>query len=263
MDLSKLNKHDFALLQCEWYNAEEGNLHLDDGIICPICKNKGRIAFLSATDCQLEKDCQCMKQRRTMLQLKSCGITKEVLEKNSFTNFNAQTDWQKQFKNTAIEYYKEILNGGKNWYYIGANSGIGKSHICTAIFQNIIRKSNVGGYYLTWSEFVPPMIALSKSPVDDSQTKYLNKLKLVQEVDILYIDDFMKLTKSKYNNDSLLLAFEILDYRYRNNKVTIISSEYKPEQLGAMDIAIMGRIREKCDFGKYMVTYNGENFRLG
>ena len=60
------------------------------------------------------------------------------------------------------------------------------------------------------------------------------------------------------------MAFELLDYRYNNDLITILSSELTFDRLLSLDEAIAGRIREKC--GPFLVNIAraaGKNYRLG
>ena len=58
----------------------------------------------------------------------------------------------------------------------------------------------------------------------------------------LYIDDLFKGGASEAD---IKLAFELIDHRYRNKYITIISTELLPNELIAIDEAVAGRIFEK------------------
>ena len=91
---------------------------------------------------------------------------------------------------------------------------------------------------------------------------YQEKLDSLRDVDVLYIDDFMKsLDKSKVNTE-LNFAFEIINARYISNKITVISSELLIEQLNTLDNAVAGRIIERA--GGFIINVKGpdKNFRL-
>ena len=92
--------------------------------------------------------------------------------------------------------------------------------------------------------------------------KYSDKLRELQNIDVLYIDDFLKcLDKSKINTE-LSFAFEIINARYIADRPTIISSELDINQLNAFDNALAGRIVEKA--GKFTISISGsdKNYRL-
>jgi DNA replication protein DnaC len=70
-----------------------------------------------------------------------------------------------------------------------------------------------------------------------------------RKAELLYIDDLFQGARSEADRR---MAFELLDYRYNNDLITILSSELTFERLLALDEAIAGRIREKC--GPYLVN---------
>lgn len=61
---------------------------------------------------------------------------------------------------------------------------------------------------------------------------------------MLYIDDFLKGSNSE---NSLEIAFDILNYRYNNKLTTLISSELLMNELNAIDAAITGRIYQSAE----------------
>lgn len=256
---------EYEKMKAQWYNEEEGNRHLEDGINCDICKNKGNIAYVDEYGNQFVKPCECEKQRTTFIRLKNCGISREMLERYTFSNYTTENEWQKKVKNIFVEYSKSIANKENNWLYYGGISGAGKTHLCVATFQKLI-KSNMSGYYLLWNNEFPQILALEKSTLEENQYKYKEKIKTLTNVDVLYIDDFLKLTNNKFSNDNLSLAYKIINNRYINNKITIISSEYLVSQLNEIDKAICGRINEKANFGQFMFDCGEDerkNYRLG
>ena len=263
-DLLNLSPVEYAKLKCQWYNDEIGNLDKEDGINCDVCHNKGKIAYVDENGNEFEKDCDCMKQRRTFIRLKKCGVSSEMLEHYTFSNFICKEEWQKSIKEIFIDYCKSIASGELNWLLMCGASGSGKTHLCTATFQKLV-KSGMSGEYLLWNEEVPKILSLEKSSYEDNQIKYEKRLKFLQEVDLLYIDDFLKLTLNKWNDDSISLAYKIINSRYNNNKITIISSEFLPNKILEMDSAIFGRINEKSKNGKYILNCGNDknkNYRL-
>ena len=259
----KVSKKEYTEMQCQWENENIGYLNEADGINCDLCKNKGLIYFIDEKDTVVAKDCECMNQRRTIQRLKNCGITKEMLEHYTFKNFTTENEWQKNIKQYVLDYCK-TLTEKNNWMMISGVSGCGKTHLCTAVFQRLI-KSNRKGEYLLWNEEVPKILALEKSTYEDNQIKYEKRLKFLQDVDVLYIDDFFKLTQSKWNEDSISLAYKIINSRYNNNKITIISSEYSINHIKSKDTAIAGRIVEKSENGRFIFDCGNEqekNWRI-
>ena len=248
---------------CASYNISQGTLNLVDGIECDICKNKGKVAYVKDGYMRC-KDCECMVKRKTFQRMKNCGIDKNVLEHYSFKNWKCENEWQNYLLNKCKEFYIESKKQSNNyWFIVSGQSGSGKTHVCTALFQELIMGLNLGGVYFMWNDEIPKMLALRKSSYTDNQEKYEFKINELKNIDILYIDDLFKLDK-RYNEDSLSIAFEILNYRYINNKITIISTEIEKNQFENIDVAIWGRCNEKTKNGNYWTTVVGteKNYRI-
>ena len=118
-------------MKADTANATEGNLNQQDGYHCPICRNKGYI--MQAVEVNgswrvVGSDCKCQKMRRTIRRLERSGL-KNIIRDYTFDKFEAQEDWQKTIKDTAATYAKSR----EGWFFIGGQSGCGKTHICTAI----------------------------------------------------------------------------------------------------------------------------------
>ena len=54
---------------------------------------------------------------------------------------------------------------------------------------------------------------------------------------------------------------ELINYRYLNKKVTIISSELYYQELEQIDDAIASRIRENADDGKFVLSIKRDKER--
>ena len=195
--------------------------------------------------------------------LKESGIPKETLHRFVLKNYIANEKWQAQIKNSIIEYLKD---DNSNWLVLSGKTGVGKTHLCVASFQYLIKNKYKKGQYISWNTFSIKMLALSKSTYTDNQEKFEREINDICNVDVLYIDDLFKLTNNKYGNDeSVSLLYRIINNRYLDkNKITIISTELFEKQIKELDEAIWGRIHERCFGGKYWLTIaneNGRNYR--
>ena len=248
-------------LSSQWYNESVGDLNLEDGIDCPKCRNKGKISFVE-NGFEYVKDCECMKSRKTYLRLVACGITRDTLKQYSFNNWKTDEDWQKALLDKCKNFFKDYLNKNNYWFILCGQSGSGKTHICTALFQEMIKSFNLAGIYMLWNSEIPRLLALRKSSYTDNQDKYEKMIESYKNTDILYIDDLFKLD-SRYKEDSLSICYDIINYRYINRKTTIISTEIEKNQFENIDTAIWGRCFEMCNHGDYWITLVGseKNYR--
>ncbi|MBR1444932.1 MAG: ATP-binding protein [Firmicutes bacterium] len=253
-----------CLKHCEQLNKTGGNLNEQDGFNCKKCNNSGFIyrpveqyGSYSVVACY----CSCMKARQTLRKLAASGLG-GIITKYTFDSYEDNEQWQIKIKNLSYKF----LENQTNWFYIGGQSGSGKTHICTAICGRLLKQHKSVSYML-WVNEVKQL----KSTVMDSEehNKLLDKYK---NVDVLYIDDFFKQGKDKYGtvpqptSAEIALAYEILNYRYLNKKyITIISSERTLSDILDIDEATGGRIYERCNFGEYILnikTDRSYNYRL-
>lgn len=246
------------IAEVERYNETPGNLNVDhidahgnavrgDGIDCEACLNKGHRYVVMIDDKgnaqRFYQTCVCMKRRLAMKRLQESGMERAV-RRYTFEAFKTESEWQRQMKETALNYLRDGVKDGA-WLYIGGQSGCGKTMICTAAVGVILRKLAVR--YMAW----PHEAQRIKASANDDE-KYGELVMPLQDAESLYVDDFLKPLKGRDGNDGnvtaadLRLAFDVLNMRYLNRKPTIISSEWFSHEIGALDEAIAGRISEMC-----------------
>lgn len=254
-----LNMSD-AERQVEFYNMDIGNLNEKDGINCDACKNKGHIAIIENGYMKI-KDCECMRKRKLYERLDNCGMSRDQLKNYRFDTYTTNEEWQKNLKNKIGEYIQS-LNDNKYWLYLGGNTGAGKTHLCTALFQKLIG-SGLIGKYMIWNSEISQLIMLKKSFNIENQERYIDRMEELIKCDVLYIDDFMQ--RDIKVDESLNVAYEIINSRYNNpSKITIISSELTRDDLQDLYSSVFGRIYQKADNGRFFIniTGNDKDYRI-
>ncbi len=226
-------------------NALEGKLNRD-GFNCPVCKNKGYTVFVREHPDgyfeHVQKVCQCWKPRRSIENLQKSGLA-DVLEKFTFDNFKTELDWQKQLLERA-----KLFRGQRraHCFFVGGNSGAGKTHICSALAIDYLRHGSEVKYVL-WRKEVRK---IRERIYDKGDEEYLDYLK---NVDVLYIDDLFKTVKrvgeafQRPPADEGRLAFEIISERLDRDRITIISTENTLDELIEIDEAIGTRIKYESE----------------
>lgn len=246
--------------KADLYNSREGDLNQYDGYDCPLCKNKGWIAevqFAFGYYTEVHKACKCQKTRQTIRRLNRSGL-QNVVREYTFAKYEATEQWQKAIKSAAQAFCKDKEN---NTFFIGGQSGAGKTHICTAIAVDYIKQGKEVRYML-WRDEIDRIKAVINDP-----EKYDALMKELKETDVLYIDDLFKdgSEDGKYKAPSpadVKRAFEIINYRYMNpTLVTIISSERTLVELNEIDEAIAGRIAEKAKSAGYCLNLKRDKSR--
>ena len=228
---------------CDAFNQREGNLNQFDVFDCKACKNRGGFMRLSENGNPVFRECACMNTREMLKNLKDSGLA-DYITKYSFGKYKTDKIWQEEIKKSATDF----VNDNKNkWFFIGGQSGAGKTHICTAITAEFLKQGKKA-HYMLWCDEITEL----KTSITDVvfYKKTMHKLKTVE---VLYIDDFLKNGKEKDGSlqkpsaAETRIIFEILNSRYNNlNLFTIISSERLLSEIKNIDWAVGRRIEERC-----------------
>lgn len=253
----KMNKEENLQYQILMHNNRQGELI---GYDCPKCKNRGNFAIKQEGYFALTT-CDCMSLRRTIRLMERSGLG-NLLKLYSFDKFECKEEWQKHIYEKA----RAFVNDDKNWFYIGGNSGSGKSHLCTAIVRELLNKDYQTKYMLWLDESV----AL-KQAITDAE-RYAKLMDEIKNAQVLYIDDFLKTGKNEEPTQAdIKLAMEILNYRYNKARsdrsrrwITIISSERSIGEILEYDEATGSRITEmtKPDYYLFIAKDQSKNYRL-
>lgn len=241
-----MSPRDYEQFKVDGLNSTEGNRNEEDGYNCDICRNKGYVVKLAehenGTFYQVCTDCKCVEIRNSIMRMKRSGL-KDIIKDYTFEKFQDTENWQKAIKSAAMEYAKEP----EGWFFLGGQSGAGKTHLCTAICREFLLAGRRVKYML-WRDDVVKI----KGAVTDSE-EYSRLIDEYKTIDVLYIDDLFKTGKDNFNQAQkptgadINVAFEIINYRYNNPKLlTIISSELTEDELLDIDEAIGGRIYERA-----------------
>lgn len=237
-------------------NAQEGKM--TESGHCSACKDKGVIYYVKDDEIY-SRDCGCIAMRRqfkrSKMLIEKSGL-KETLQTKTFDTFIADDDFTAMLKDKATRY----LTNHSGWFFIGGQIGCGKTHICTAMVAEFLLKQDKSVRYLQWREHAPKLKArVNELEYDDLIGDY-------KTADVLYIDDLFKTDSNrgaKITVGDINLAFELLNWRYQNAGITIISSEFTICELLAIDEAIGSRIYEKSKgFCTEVKTDPRKNYRL-
>jgi len=251
---------DPAQMKAEAINALPGALK---GFDCPVCKNKGFEAVVSAGDVRCVA-CGCMPKRRSLLRIAESGL-QAALEACSFETFQTPEPWQAEAKSRALRYAADPA--GK-WFLICGAVGSGKTHLCTAICAQLL-KAGLELRYMRWRDEAVRL----KACVNDA-AEYARLIDPLKTVPVLYIDDFFKMPKQVDEatgrarelvptQADINLAFEILNARYIDKRrLTLISTERTPEKLLDIDEALGSRIYERSRGNTLRITGGDKNWRL-
>lgn len=225
---------------------------------CQICKDttwvEGNGGF---------KRCICLKDDLLERLWANFGVkVQDIKLIKDYKYYNEQT---KKAKERAIDYIKNfhlIRLERENSFVLLGQAGAGKTHLILAIGKALIDKKQKV-IYMPYIEAIKELknLVLEKEDYERVIMRYKN-------ADVLIIDDLFKdkvrsgQLVGELKEADLKHIYSIINYRYSNKLVTLISSECTPEMLLNLDEAIAGRILEMCG-PKYTTVFGNEcNYRL-
>ena len=229
----------------------KNNLDTQETYRCNKCKDR---TFILVDNEAVPCECRALREAESIL--KNSGISEEF-SKKTFDNFdysrNTQTINAYTVAKSYAKNFKNIENKRNNSIMLMGQVGGGKTHLCLAI-ANDFMKNGIGVVYMNYRED----ITYIKQNILDSEVynKYLNRYKNAR---VLLIDD---LFKGNITSSDINIIFEIINYRYFNNKPIIISSEKYKSDLIKIDEAIGSRILEMCGAFNIEVRGKGLNYRI-
>lgn len=247
------------------YNRDAGTRHEEDGYSCDLCKNRGFSYVLTEYNGVYDTAisiCKCDEIRRQRIRLKKAGLL-HLVEACTFDSYQTPNKWQAYIKAQAQQFCRDDEH---RFFYIGGQSGAGKTHICTAITSHYICQGKQAKYMI-WIDEAARLKGLVTEPGE-----YTAAMDEIKKTDVLYIDDLFKpikgangqITPPSYAD--VRLAMEIINYRYNNpGLVTIISGERTIDEMITIDEALAGRISQLAKDGGYCINLNKDsrkNWRL-
>lgn len=204
---------------------------------CALCLNRKQFAQWSdEEDRIIQIPCKCIQERKNIRRLRISGL-QEKAESSTFELYKVNDEWQKKLKETAL------LNVNcDNWFFLGGQTGIGKTHLCTAMCLELMKQSK-DVFYMKWRDEIGKLRAFTNTP---ESLQLIEKLK---ESQVLYLDDFFKTERGQVpTRADIQTAYEIINHRYNRKLKTIISTELMIQDIIEIDEAIAGRIAELCTF---------------
>ena len=229
---------------------------------CDICKDQLFVEtdnehwHITKFDIAQQKDvnmvkCQCLLDKEFTALMNASGIYKKAHD-YTMNRFETRFDWQKELKDKALEFIKEPTE----CFLLLGQSGIGKSHLCTALMRGMAMVNGLKPQYLIWERLVSKM-------KDDYNKISKEELDQLYRVEVLYLDDFLKTVDNNIksiNMNAVSYARDIINQRYNRGNITIISSEWSLSELRSVDHSMAGRLMEMAT-PKYIVDMTGKEER--
>ena len=244
----------------------------EDGIFCDRCNNTGMVCATEENGHQYMKPCpECYAKRQVVRRLKASGISPQDYARYTLESYSENRSPESaKIKSLAKRFLSEHKNNAQGFGVFGS-SGVGKTHICIAVCQELTRKFSEPHYYFSYRSEIPSLIKALRS----YREEYEDVLDRWKKCKNLYVDDLFKCAGKveqvaengrmhsrlvSIDNDDLKIMYDILNARYLNHLPTLFSSEYSVNDISRIDSALGSRIFEMIN--PYGLTVYGQNQRL-
>lgn len=207
---------------------------------------KGQLKFIETM-----KDCTCSKKRQSTHLTNFSEITDEF-KKMTFSNFmlEGKPEVIDGAYRCAVDYFKafdQIKGERCNSICLLGQPGAGKTHLLTALANNLILKKQVSVLYFPFVE--------GFNDLKDDFDLLEEKLTKMKRVGVLFIDDLFK-GRDFPTQFQLEQMFAVINYRYLNHKPIMISSEKTVDELCEIDEALGTRIYQMSK--EFIVVIKGD-----
>ena len=237
-DLAHMSTDEYEEYLCAEINKER--VEPTYGIDCPLCGNKQTILrWDRKTQSRYSRQCACAAQRESIRRIDASGVCRDWRDK-TFDSFQTADEWQQKMKAEVMSY---VEAKDHPWLYLSGQSGCGKTHLCTAAFTELIRRSRGKSVYVSWTDLVQKL-----EPARFQEERYEAIVRPLMQSDLLYLDDFFKRRDGSQVTSYLFnCIMNIINQRYQNHdQITIFSSEQSLKDMIGYDEALAGRIKERC-----------------
>lgn len=234
--------------------------------ICPECRGTGWLR-VSRDGADGVVRCDCVKNSRFQRLLKNARIPRryEHCELDIFEFVKGVTTSSIELaKIAADKFVDEYPMSPPFGLLLIGPQGVGKTHLAVGIIKELMRCKGVGCLFRTFPELLKE-IQNSYNPV--SQSSELSLLAPVLDVEVLVLDELGAQNPSSWVRDTVSY---VLNYRYNENKVTILTTNYvdrddPADTKGGIADTLTERIGERMRSRLFemckTIKMNGKDFR--
>jgi DNA replication protein DnaC len=210
--------------------------------------------------------CECVKNARSGRLLEASKIPQRYAhcELENFDILSSPDRSIEKAKLAAEKFVDEYPMSQPFGLLFMGPQGVGKTHLAVGIIKQLMKLKSIPCLFRTFPELLKE-IQNSYNPV--SQSSELSLLAPVLETEVLVLDELGAQNPSSWVQDEVAY---VLNYRYNDNKVTILTTNFKDEEerkekkVGIADtlterigVRMRSRLYEMCK----TIKMNGNDFR--
>jgi DNA replication protein DnaC len=193
----------------------------------PMCSTCGGTGWLRVSRDGAEGvvRCECVKASRSTRLLDNANIPLRYAhcELDNFAVLASPDRSIEKAKLAAEKFVEEYPMSQPFGLLFMGPQGVGKTHLAVGIIKQLMRQKSVECLFCTFPELLK-QIQNSYNPV--SQASELSLLAPVLDAEVLVLDELGAQNPSSWVRDTVAY---VLNYRYNENKVTILTTNYKDE----------------------------------
>ncbi len=199
--------------------------------------------------------CSCLKTRIQLEMIKKCGLGK-LAETQGFHNFSIELydlpeRERASFNLNSLRTFAENFSGEtyENFFIMGG-TGLGKTHLSTAVAKTVIMK----GYDVVYTTTIRMLDAFEKNRFGGEEFRYVTDTYF--DCDLLIIDDLGCEMSTQFTVSSI---YDLINTRLNEQKCTIINTNLTANELREK---YADRITSRI-LGNYKTLFfNGQDIRM-
>lgn len=221
---------------------------------CPTCKGFG---VLETPDGRRVVPCTCREGQASEARRRAAGIP-ERYRGCSLAGYGFSNESQRAAKTLARRFIEEYPAVNAGLLFVGP-SGVGKTHLATAILAELVDAKGVKGQFVDFSDLIDRIQATFGRSGDESAEDILAP---VRDMELLVLDELGARRPTDFTRDVL---YGVLNTRYNRKRITLVTTNFDdtPEKPGGETLearvttTVRSRLSEMCQ----LVRISGPDFR--
>jgi len=170
-----------------------------------------------------------------MIPFDSLDKTAKDFEWNIYGDHDSDAEMGRKISNAFIVNFHKFHGAGKGLYIYGGTKGSGKTYLSFCLANEIMNRYDVNVKFISVLDYLD----LTKKGYNMADKEEKDS---ILKATVLILDDIGVEVSREWVNTTL---YQLINYRYSNKLITIITSNYPVEQL-KVDDRLKSRIDEMC-----------------